>query len=301
VAAESEGRPPVVIPLVVRGGNPLGPSQLTYCKYAMRTWFLQLGYAITVNRSQGTEADLVIYVLTKSFRVCSRLLNVGITRAKARGCVVLFEDDEPRNGDVSPSSILHKFVMAGFSQRDEVLEHCLRASLSHVLPLLPSARLGVAPRDVFTTFPPYCEFQRRKDEQLELNIPPVWDPTFKDPLQEAVDRQVREAREKEKRDRVRTRVRRVVPDSDPDPAPAGSGAGAASGDPDPALGSGSGSGSGPRFSEGDDEDAGLFAAMEAFEKARGSKKRVAPTEADADADAEDDTGYKKQRVQDRDE
>jgi len=287
VAAESEGRPPVVIPLVVRGGNPLGPSQLTYCKYVMRTWFLQLGYAITVNRSQGTEADLVIYVLTKSFRVCSRLLNVGITRAKARGCVVLFEDDEPRNGDVSPSSILHKFVMAGFSQRDEVLEHCLRASLGHVLPLLPSARLGVAPRDVFTTFPPYCEFQRRKDEQLELNIPPVWDPTFKDPLQEAADRQVREAREKEKRDRVRTRVRRVVPDSDPDPA------------------LGPGLGSGPRFAEGDDEDAGLFAAMEAFEKARGSKKRVAPTEADADADAdadaEDDTGCKKQRVQDHDE
>lgn len=263
VAAQREGRAPVVTPVVVRGGNPLGPSELTHCKYVMRTWFLQLGYAITVNRSQGTEADLVIYVLTKSFRVCSRLMNVGITRAKARGCVFLFEDDEPRDGDVAPGSILHKFVMAGFTQRDEVLEHCLRASLGHVLTVLPPARLEAGARDVFTTFPPYCEFQRRKEEKLGLDIPPVWDPAFRDPLQEERDRLAREAREKEKRDRVRARVRRVVPGSDPDP------------DPDPVPGPG------PGLAEEQEEDAGLLAAMEAFERGGGGvKKRMTLAEPD---------------------
>jgi hypothetical protein len=160
---------------------------------------LRLSYAITAHSSQGTESPRVIYALNKSFHGCSRLMNVGITRTKEKGCLFFFTDNHPRNADISKDSTLHKFVENGFSQRHDVLGHCLVSALGHVLVALPPMRATKTPKEAFTQFPPYCEFERRKQEQLPVEIPGVFDGMTEKQRQERAEEEAARAIEKRRR------------------------------------------------------------------------------------------------------
>ena len=140
---------------------------------------------------------------------------------------MLFEDADPKHGEVSPGTCLSRFVTAGFSQRDDLLEHVLRAYLGHVLPARVADRVGAKPREVFTPFPAYDEYERRKKEGRNTDIEPAW---------LVPEAKPEEAPKPAPKDMSRWKVTRKVLVQDPDPAlapaPAGAGSGAGSDDMD---------------------------------------------------------------------
>jgi hypothetical protein len=264
LAAKDAGRPPIVRTIVVRGGNNLKPSEVTYCKYTMRQWMCRSGYSITTHSAQGAEAGLVFFVLNRSVYGCSRLMNVAITRAMNRGCVVFFATDRPMDADIDRQSTLHTFIEKGFSQRDEVLVHCLLSGLRHVLVLPPPLRASQSAKEAFTAFPPYCEFERRGKEKLPREIPPVFDGMTERERQAKVDEEA--ARAAEKRRRLQPKKReRVQPEPLQVVVPATNET-TGTEEEGPA---GCGGGGGHVKDEDEDEDALLWSYLEAFE---GSKR-----------------------------
>jgi hypothetical protein len=145
------------VPLVVGAkgfGAPLGAT------YSLKPADLELGAGSTAHRAQGSQAALVVYVVeSREVYVDSRSLLVGVTRAESHvkprkgdkehapvvptGAMVLFADDNPRNGVLSPSCSLYKMVSRGLSQRRGVLREALCSHLEQCRPRGPSRVVGI--------------------------------------------------------------------------------------------------------------------------------------------------------------
>ena len=147
---------------------------------------LELAYALTVHKSQGSDFDIVFLILPKSASTLSReLLYTGLTRFRQKMVLLLERDttilEKLRNPQCSDTLLrnTHMFVLAVRPESAdryyaEHLIHRTRPSPAHPQGIMVRSKSEVIVADILTSLGISCEYEQKlpsKDDQNDFKLP----------------------------------------------------------------------------------------------------------------------------------